>query len=172
MSDPAEKVPDGRHARSSGVKTLSDILREREPVPGEKKRRRQPRASDAKVAQARVEMETFAASGDWDAAKGLHLVMLFEFLHAEVYGVDPLDLDAKSRFLAARLADGFVAKFFDADYGECVRFMRWKWLREKESVKWRAANGRDPGRPIGWRLQFSPVLVTEYRMHGERKDIK
>ena len=161
----ADDLPSGvRMIR--GAKTLSDLLGEKEPVT--KKRRRAPRASDAKVEVARREMEGFAASGEWDTATGLHLVMLFEFLHAEVYGVAPLDLDAKNRFLASRLAGALVEKFFDDDFGKCVSFMRWKWKREQESIKWREQNGREPGRPIGWRLQFSPVLVTEYRIHGER----
>lgn len=123
--------------------------------------------SDARTAAAREKMNEMAASGDWAGADGLHLVALYEMAHREVYGVEPLELDAKARFLAVGAATRLTEKFFDGDYAGAVSFMRWTWHREQEREKWRRANGRD-GQRIGWRLQFSAAMVSDYRLAGER----
>jgi hypothetical protein len=154
---------------SSRPKTLTELLEEKKPDPAKKRRRGPPRLDDRRTEAARVDMRRMLETGDWSEANGIHLVVFFEFLHAEVYGVAPLEVDAKVRFLATGAATKLVEKFFENDFGACASFMIWKWKREESSQKWRRENGRDPGRPIGWRLQFSPVLVTEYRMHGEKR---
>jgi hypothetical protein len=172
MTHPAQKDGDpvSEPRLSSRPKTLSELLGEKNSDQQAKKRKRGcPRFDDRRTEVARVEMRAMLESGDWSTATGIHLVVFFEFLHAEVYGVAPLEVDAKVRFLATGAAIRLVEKFFESDFGACASFMIWKWKREAASLKWRRESGRDPGRPIGWRLQFSPVLVTEYRMHGEKR---
>ena len=172
MTHPAQKDGDpvSEPRLSSRPKTLSELLGEKKGDQQAPKRKRGcPRYDDRRTEAARVEMRTMLETGEWSPATGIHLVVFFEFLHHEVYGIAPLEVDSKVRFLAVGAATKLVEKFFGNDFGACASFMIWKWKREESSQKWRRENGRDLGRPIGWRLQFSPVLVTEYRMHGEKR---
>ena len=158
MSLPAPKDDE----RPSGVrgKSLSEFM-------SEKPRRPRYEKPDARAARVHSEMEGMLQSRDWSAAEGEHLVALYSFLHREVYGVDALEVDAKSRAIAARLAEATTKKFFDGDFGACVSFMRGVWLREESREKWRRANSRD-GQRIGWKWQWSAQLVTDYRVNAER----
>jgi len=143
-----------------GAKTLSEFVAERAKP--------HRLSAEAKLAAARADMKRMAESGEWDGAGGLHLVVLYEFLHREVYGVEALELDAKTRRMATSAAKSLTEKFFGGDYGATVSFMRWAWQREQGREEWRRANGREGGR-LGWPLQFSARLVSDYRLDGERK---
>lgn len=110
-----------------------------------------------------------AESGDWSAAHGGHLVALYEWLHAEVYGVATSELAVRrQRAVAASVAGAMVKREFAGDYGEAVRFMKWAWEREQEREEWRRANGRS-GQRVGWRLQFGGALVTDWRLDEARR---
>jgi len=167
MNIPAPKDDDERGSGPRivrGAKTLSELV---DAKVAAKKRRGPPKLSGERVETARAEVATYAASGEWDAATPLHLVLFYESRHAEVYGTPPLELDAKARFLAVGAAKSVVEKYFDGDVARAAHFVFWVWQREQERETWRRANGRDGGR-IGWRLQFSASLVSDYRVHGER----
>jgi hypothetical protein len=159
VSDPASE----RQMRLRG-KSLGDFGRAPPRHP-----KREPRTTAAAVAQARLEVEQMGASGDWQRADALHLVLLYAELHRQVYGADALEVvAAKALALAAKAARNLVESYFEGDYGAAVSFMRWAWRRELEREEWRRANNREGGR-LGWRLQFSPSLVSDYRVSGQRR---
>ena len=162
MSLPAPKDDD----RPSGVrgKTLGEFMAEKPKRP----RYEKPAARDARVLGETDEMRR---TGDWGEADGHHLVALYGFFHQEVYGVEALELDGKSRAIAARLAEGATNRYFGGDFGACVSFMLWVWRREQGREEWRRANQRE-GTRIGWKWQWSAQLVTDYRVDGERKSTK
>jgi hypothetical protein len=152
----------------AAAKSLSAFLAAQTAAPPKSRRRSgPPRARESAIEAAREKSEAMAKSGDWAGATAVHLVALYAFLHREVYEVEPLELDAKSWWLAERSAAGLLAKYFEGDVAMAVSFMRWVWGREIEREKWRRENGRD-GQRIGWRLQFSASLVTDYRTSGRR----
>jgi hypothetical protein len=57
---------------------------------------------------------------------------------------------------------------FGADPERMAIFMSWTWTRERKQQVWREANGREGGRRLGWALQFSRGLVTDYRVDDAR----
>jgi len=121
-----------------------------------------------RIEEARLEMERRAKSGDWEGATGLHLVLLYAWLHEEVYGVRTSELTPKWRGVAAQMADRLIAGEFAGDVGAAVDFMKWSWKREEGREKWRRENQKEGGR-LGWRLQFGGVLVTDYRVDQARR---
>lgn len=154
MTQPAVK-PERKSA-----KTLTEFMQ----APPKRMR---PETYLEKAEKARGQVREMCGSGDWSGAVGLHLVALYEFLHREVYGVEPLELDARAWFLAQGTAGRMVERYFGGDCGACVSFVRWAWRREQEREEWRRRNNRD-GQRIGWRLMFSAALVSDYRVHGKR----
>jgi hypothetical protein len=146
-------------------KTLRDFGREPPRHP-----KREPKTTAAAVAQARLEVERMGASGDWQKADALHLVLLYAELHRVVYGADALEMAApRALAFAAKAARTLVESYFDGDYGAVVAFMRWVWHREQERDKWRRANGREVTR-LSWRLQFSAAFVSDFRVAFTRND--
>lgn len=119
------------------------------------------------VAAAYEEANRMRESRDWTGARPKHLVALYEQLHRHVYGVPASELRGKvitaARLMAARLLE----REFGGDVERMVSFIAWSWKREKRAH----ARGGEDRRRMGWRLQFSPSLVTDYRVHlaGERR---
>jgi hypothetical protein len=126
------------------------------------------RATKDQRRRAIVEMDAMAESGDWSAAKGHHLVALYAWCHNAVYGVEPLELDSRAWAIAGTCATRMVEQHFDQDPGKAIEFMRWAWDREREREEWRRANGRS-GRRIGWQLQFSGSLITDWKLDIARR---
>lgn len=155
---PAEQlaalVADGRHR---GMQARHPPQKDRRPY----------RSKDT-IARVKAKMEEMAASGDWSGASGTHLVALYAWLHAQVYGVENAELDGRQWALAAQAAGRMVANHFADDYGSAVVFLRWAWKREQGREQWRRENHKDGGR-IGWRLQFSGSIVTDYRVDSARR---
>jgi hypothetical protein len=124
-----------------------------------------------KAARERAKTETVGMieSRDWDSANARHLVCLYGWLHARVYGIEAVELDNSSLFAKAQhSAQVLLAKHFDDDIAECVSFIRWVWTRERGRENWRRENGVSSSR-IGVFLQFKPAMVTEYRIEKARK---
>lgn len=135
-------------------------------------RPRRPSVKRKKVSpltQAIADAETAATSGDWSAATGATLVGLYAYCHREVYGVAPLELDQQAALrAAAKHALDFVVTHFEADFDAAVEFVKWSWMREKGREQWAAREGKERGR-MGWRLQFSTRLLTDYRVDMSRR---
>lgn len=153
------------HGKSEATTRVSDFLdhgkrkRDMRPVP----KRATP--LEAAIADARSR----ADSGDWLSAPGMALVGLYSFCHEEVYGVTPIELDEKAALrVASRMASAMVKKYFGSDTDEAVEFIKWTWMREREREEWAAQNGKTRGR-VGYRLQFSSALLTDYRVALSRK---
>lgn len=126
------------------------------------------RASKPQIERAREGMERMTASGDWSEAVGAHLVALYEWLFLQVYGVATAELDPKNRAIASAMAGRFVHEHFADDYGAAVMFMKWTWKREQGREQWARENGKERGR-VGWRLQWSGSIVTDYRVDCARR---
>lgn len=99
-------------------------------------------------------------SEDWSAAAPKHLVALYAQLHTHVYGVEPMEVGDAREWGQACVAAARLLGMFD-DPRACVAFVAWTWMREKAAIA-RQQNGSR--RRIGWRLQFSSSLVTDYRV--------
>ncbi len=140
---------------------------------GKKKRKKRPRAPvgtrPTPIEEALVDARARAESGDWGGAGGSALVGLYAHCHEAVYGVCPAELDARDQFkVATRLAAQVVRSHFDGDCDAAAAFVRWTWLREKGREEWARREGKERGR-VGWRLQFSAQLVTDFRVDATRK---
>lgn len=131
-------------------------------------RKRAFRFSAQQIQRARIGMEARAMSGDWGDAAPSMLVALYEWLHREVYGVAPAELDGRAWAFATAAAKKLVATEFAGDMADVVDFMKWVWKREEGRERWRREHNRDGSR-IGWRLQFFPgYLLTDYRISKSR----
>jgi len=117
---------------------------------------------------AMIDAEKRSASGDWDGVGGATLVGLYAVCHRMVYGVPPADLAERASFArAAKIAAGCMHKHFADDRDAVVEFVRWSWVREEGREQWAARNGQTRNR-LGFLLQFSPSLVTDYRVDQQR----
>ena len=133
---------------------------------GEKRDRKT--ITDGRFDKAVREAEAMMRGGDWADAKPLHFVALYVVLHEGVYGVSPGELGPQQRLQACGFAHRLLKHEFDEEPAAMAAFVRWTWQREKEREQWRRANARSGGR-IGWRLQFSGTLLTDYRIDCERR---
>ncbi len=129
------------------------------------------RGRGVSAAQRRRHMELaeqLCRTEEWAAAKPGVLVALYAKLHAHVYGVLPAELDSPREWLQACRAAGLLVKRdFGGDAARAVDFMAWCWDREEGRERWRREHGRDGGR-IGWRLQFSRSLLSDWRVDQAR----
>lgn len=97
-----------------------------------------------------------------------HLVALYRLCHLEVYGVDASELeDGRAWALAAIEAARLCGREFGGKPEAAVTFVRWVWRREAEREAWRRENGKSGGR-IGWKFQFGPVLITDWKIDVAR----
>lgn len=117
----------------------------------------------AKAKEAYDQALKFLEVGDWTPATPIHLVALYLWCHHTVYGVIAGEVQGKEYAIAAKTAKDFLQIQFEGDINKCVSFIRWTWKREEEREQWRRSNNQQ-GKRIGWRLQFSPSLVTDYKL--------
>jgi len=123
----------------------------------EQRRSPSPLASALRVVEARIR-----DGGGWTNAR--ELVGLYAWCHRSVYKVLPVELEAQNEFsAAARAATSMLHAHFDDDMDAAVAFVKWAWQREKGRADWARREKKDRNR-MGWRLQFSPRHVTDYRV--------
>lgn len=116
-----------------------------------------------------TEVQNRIRTGDWKGAGPQHLVALYRECHAQVYRVRPLELDDGREFAFASLEAGrMLGRDFGGSVERAIEFVRWTWTREREREEWRIREGKS-GSSIGWRLQFSAKLVTQYRVDLARE---
>jgi len=135
------------------------------------RREKKPKAktiADGAWGKALSWAEEAMRTGDWGDAAPRHYVAAYALLHERTYGVAPAELTPTTRLHAAGMAANLLRREFDGEPGEMAAFLRWTWQREKERETWRRANGRDGGR-IGYRLQFTGGLLTDYRVAKARR---
>lgn len=108
----------------------------------------------ARIKRYRQEVDRMRAARDWGKATPVHLVALYMYCHAAVYGVEAGEIAGKTFGFASALAAKLVREKFEGSVANAVQFVRWTWIRERGREKWRCDNGRSGGR-LGWRLQFS-----------------
>jgi hypothetical protein len=100
-------------------------------------------------------------SREWKAARPRHLVALYVRMHEHVYRTGPSELRGKTWTAACLMAARLLERELGGDVERMVDFIAWAWKREKRAH----ARGGDDRRRMGWRLQFSPSLVTDYRVY-------
>jgi hypothetical protein len=150
---------DDREPVRGGVDIEALVGKPRERKGGMTKRQRE---------KYRAEIEDRIARGVWRNISPTGLVALYERFHEHVYGVPAAEVDTPRAFLqAARVAGTMLKREFGGDGARAVEFMFWVWKRETERETWRRENHRDGGR-IGWRLQFSGALLTDFRIARAR----
>lgn len=111
------------------------------------------------------EADRMRRDGSWDGARPRHLVALYVQLHMHVYKVPPAELRGKEWTAACLMASRLLAREFSGDASRLVEFISWTWRRERRAH----AKGDGGRRRMGWRLQFSPSLVTDYRVELSRR---
>lgn len=120
------------------------------------------------------EVDRMVKAGDWNPASPYHLVSLFGRCYKEVYGIPEFETENPKTFgLAAILAKNLLAKRFSGNIKLMVEFIRWTWKREVAREEWRKQNateGREFKR-IGFRLQFSDSLFSDYVLHLRRQGV-
>jgi len=115
------------------------------------------------------EIHKFIEVGDWKPASPYHLIALVAFCHESVYGIADSELQNPQRFgLAGHVCKTFVEREFNNDITQAVVFIKWSWDRERKRESWRVQNGK-AGFRLGWRLQFSDSLLTDYRLDQRRR---
>lgn len=131
-------------------------------APKRKKGLRSAPRSD--VASSIAEADQMRGANDFTAARPRHFVGLYSLFHNHVYGVVPGELTGKAWTAACLMAARILDREFAGDLNRFVSFIAWTWRREKRAHA-RATGDR---RRMGWRLQFSPSLVTDYRVELAR----
>lgn len=116
--------------------------------------------SKAAVAEQVARMEEMRRTGDWSAANAGTFVALYRACHMHVYGTEPEEL-AGAEWSRAKLAAHRVLEGFGFDNGLMVDFVRWAWAKEQRQHERAAGTDR---RRMGWRLQFSASMVTDYKV--------
>jgi hypothetical protein len=111
-----------------------------------------------------AETERMMRTAKWSDAEPTHFVETFRAMHVLVYHVAAL-MPANERRKAERLAAETLREHFDNDSSTMAAFVYWTWEREST----RAAHPSNFHRPMGWRLQFSPSLVTDWRVAMKRQ---
>lgn len=120
--------------------------------------------------KARAEVSAMLAAGDFDKAKPMHLVALYEWCHEQVYGVAPAEFATKAAWKPALFAASKLTREeFRGSASATVDFIRWTWAREKSREHARRTGRNESTGRIGWRLQFvTRHLVTDYRIEIAR----
>lgn len=161
---PAPEVPARSEKQLAAARSISEWAK-----PAAKRAAAPKRPPGKKqIERARAEALRRGESGEWDGATGAHLLEMYAWLHEQVYGVPADELTGNVWLIAARDAGLFLKREFAGDAGKCVSFMRWAWKREEAREAWRRENGKEGGR-IGWRLQFSRQLLTDYKLDRARR---
>ena len=119
---------------------------------------------------AKVEASEMRKGNDWSDAKPRHLVALYCWCHREVYGVEPAELEnARAWLSACSAAKRLAVDQFKGNLEGVIGLLRWVWWRERTREKWRRDKLEGAGKRIGWRLQFSRSMLTDYRLFLQRR---
>lgn len=114
----------------------------------------------------------YSRSQDWSDAKPRDIVGLYAMCHEAVYGVEPEELKQRAEMRAAvGMASRLLRNCFDDEIAELIDFMRWVWAKEKKKIDWMKEKNYPVVKRIGYRLQFSAGLVTDYRVAQRNKGI-
>lgn len=139
------------------------------PPATEKKRRAAPTTTKQAREKFCTEAEQFRKDGAWEKFTPGHFVALYGICHERVYGCWPAELTQGAVFSLAKFAAVRILKHeFDDNVGAMRAFITWTWMREQRNEQWRRDNQKE-GRRIGWKLQFSPTLVSDFRVDLSRK---
>lgn len=116
----------------------------------------------ADIDRALEEVDEMKKRGDWGQARPRHLVALYYRLHAHVYQAEPAELRGKVWTAACLMAARLLEREFKGETQRMVSFIGWAWGRERRA---HAGSDNPDRRRLGWKLAFSPALVTDYRVH-------
>jgi hypothetical protein len=123
--------------------------------------------TDSRMHTATDEVQCMWNAKIWTKATPVHFVALYIVFHEKVYGVFPAEMNPATRFLAVMQAALLLKSQFNGDPLAMATFMTWVWTRETGREKWRKEHKRS-GATLGWRLQFGPTLVTQWRVDHNR----
>lgn len=154
------KAPTPRPGPGNGGLTLSAWVGN-----APKRKKGIPKVSPERVMRVREELRVAFAKGEFAGLGPAHLVALYAHCHAQVYGVEAVEMGpGRELFLATKRAESLIKQQFGGNVEMAVRFVGWTWQREK----YRLAKRTGSDFRIGWRLQFSEATVTDYRVAMKR----
>lgn len=132
------------------------------PKPVKKITGRSPSGYAKAVASARARLQTGKGptTHAWRTATVAELVGLYAVLHEQVYGVAPDELADVWLGAVSTCRRVLTHSPFNGDPEKLVDFLRFTWKRERNQVLRSAGQDR---RRLGWRLQFAPSLVTDFK---------
>lgn len=122
----------------------------------------------SELALAVLEAEARGKTGKWDDARPTAFVGLYALCHRLVFKCLPGELESKVEFKGALRLAGQMHARFEYDGEEVASFIRWTWEREQRREKFAASKGETRDFRIGYRLQFSPRMVTDWQVDRER----
>lgn len=123
--------------------------------------KRKPAGGPALIAKTILEVTEIHTSREWHRAQPRHFVALYAWLHEQVYGVKPVELE-KEWAGAVSAARALLKNEFAEDPTRMMTFMQWVWALERIAEKKRDASNTFR---IGWKWQFvSRALVSNYRV--------
>lgn len=104
---------------------------------------------------------------DWAGAMPEVFVALYVSLHSEVYKVAPT-FKPGEKGRAVDAAKEALREHFGGDGDGLADYMRWVWSRQAAEEKKRRAGAKDGSFRVTWKYQWSPTLITDYRVASLR----
>lgn len=165
MEESMRGIPVPHMSLKNGARSMEDFGLPKE----EKKRKSSPSVDKKRRDKYMAEMNAMREEGEWENFRAGHLVALFAACHQHLYGVMPSEAESSKDFALAMFAANRMLKAdFQGDSTKMVEFIRWSWNRESGREKWRRNNSNGGGR-LGWRMQFSSSLMSDYKVDAVRK---
>ena len=121
--------------------------------------------------RVRDEVQEMIAANDFSKATAMHFLALQDLLHSKVYGVpDPALTGRGGRaVVGVRMQAQGLLNVLGTE--GLLEFVRWAWLEEERTERWRRENHRDGARLGAGRL-FSRAKLTDYRISLARRGAK
>ena len=130
---------------------------------------RAPRSRGLSELDAAVlEAEARSRTGKWDDARPTAFVGLYALCHRMLFKVLPGELESKVEFKGALRMAGQVHARFEYNGEDVAAFIVWTWEREQRREKWAAGKGETRDFRVGYRLQFSPRMITDWQVERSR----
>ncbi len=119
-----------------------------------------------------LEAEARARTGNWQDARPTAFVGLYALCHRMLFKVLPGELESKIEFKGALRMAGQVHARFEYNGENVASFIRWTWEREQRREKWAANKGETRDFRVGYRLQFSPRMITDWQVERSRTAVR
>lgn len=133
------------------------------------KTKKPKRMGSGELVKAIAAMKTMLAeTEDYVPTTPGAVVMLYAWLHTEIYGAVPAELTGLGYLQACQGVAQLSKSQFEGDLADVFEFVRWTWARESQTEERNRKTGRQ-GRRVTWQLQFrTGGILTDYRVAMSR----